>query len=318
MLRTLLITACLQAACVLADPAAAPAPAADAAFDAALARAATLLERGEHAASRELYAALALEHPDRPEPLNGLAAVAAATGDLATARALLDRALATHPGYRTIHENLARVFDAEAAAAYRKALPVAGPAPTPPKLVLLRATVAPVVAVAVPIAQPEVSRAGAAAAPATVALAETEPVLGVGAVVAPVAPAIPAVQGPRPLDALDRKALAIFAAVDAWIGAWVARDVPGYLAAYAPAYVPPDGLSRTAWSAQRAERIRAPKRIEIALEQRHLVIDKDGRSARMTFVQRYRSDRFNGDSFKTLTLVEVDGAWRIAGERTGR
>lgn len=257
-------------------------------LEARLREGAALAARGERVAARALFEQLAAAHPHRPEPLNDLAALAAAAGDLPRARALLERALATHPNFRTVHDNLATVYAAEAAAAYRKALPLDASPTEHPALVMLT-----------DIAPP---RAQVAAVPVPMAPTMTRPT---------------APRGPL-RDLFDDRAWAAFAAVDGWARAWTARDVAGYLAAYAPEYLPPDGLTRAAWEAQRAERIRAPQRIAITLEQRHLTFDTDGKRARMTFTQHYRSDRFNGDSFKTLTLVERGGRWLISAERTGR
>jgi tetratricopeptide (TPR) repeat protein len=301
MIRSLLFVALLAGAT-------APAVASD--LDAQLAEGAALAARGERAAARALFERLAAEHPDRPEPLNDLAALAAAEGDLERARALLERALATHPSFRAVHDNLSTVYAAQAGAAYRKALPIDGAPPERPTLVMLTEAATPRsqhAGVPVPMAQPSVSHA---AAPAPVPSA------------APAAPTAVAPRSPAVVPGVgalfDGRAYAALAAVDAWVSAWANKDVAGYLAAYAPEFVPPDGLTRAAWEAQRAERIRAPKRIAITIEQRHLALEPAGDRARMTFVQRYRSDRFNGDSYKTLTLVRRDGVWRIAAERTGR
>jgi len=270
------------------------APAADdraARFDAALAAA----ERGERAAAIAGFAALAAEEPDRPEALNNLAALHAAQGELARARELLERALRTDPAYATAHDNLRAVYAALAADAYRKALPLEG-VPPPPTLALLSRPVEPL---AVAATVPE-----APAAPAPRPVPMTTPTVSYTVAAA--------------TDRHDAAAFAAFEAVAAWARAWSAREPAGYLAAYAPQFVPPDGLSRGAWEAQRAARIRAPQRIAIEISGRHLVLDADGGRARLSFVQRYRSDRFNGDSFKTLTLVQHQGRWLIAAERTGR
>jgi len=291
-------------------------------LDAGLAEGAALAARGERAAARALFERLAAAHPDRPEPLNDLAALAAAEGDLQRARELLERALATHPSFRAVHDNLTAVYAAQAGAAYRKALPLEAPTPERPQLVMLTEG-GDARRVAVPIAAPTVAWADREDRGVPVPVAA--PTVEQAAVVAPapaVGPAVAAASRPAPpspaAEPSDARARAALDAVDAWIAAWVRRDVDAYLDAYADGFVPPDGLTRGAWAAQRAERIRGPKRIEIAIDQRHLVLEPSGARARMTFVQRYRSDRFNGDSFKTLTLVEERGRWRILTERTGR
>jgi ketosteroid isomerase-like protein len=151
-------------------------------------------------------------------------------------------------------------------------------------------------------------------------------VVAAASVAPPVAPAPPAPTkasaAPRSIDpaavAMNGLAFGAFAAVDGWAKAWASKDVAGYLAAYGKAFVPPDGLARAAWEAQRAERIRAPKQISVLLAQRDLVIAADGERATMRFVQTYRSDRFNGSAWKTLELARDGGRWQIVAERAGR
>lgn len=273
----------------------APCAAFAASFEARLEQGAAFAARGDRVAARAAFETLVAEHPERPEPLNDLAALVAADGDYARARELLERALATSPNYRTIHDNLAVVYAAQAGEAYRRALPLGAATAKPPELALLTRGI------------------GTGSAAASAALPSA------GAAPPPLSSIRPTVtQAPRLPDAFDAQAAEALAAVDDWIQAWATRDVAGYLAAYAAEFVPPGGLTRAAWATQRAERIRAPQRIEIEVRDRHLVFEPDGQSARLSFVQRYRSDRFNGDSFKTLTLVIRDGRWQIAAERTGR
>jgi tetratricopeptide (TPR) repeat protein len=265
-------------------------------FDARLGAANARAEAGDHDAALAAFEALAREFPTRPEPLNNLAAELARRGDLVRSRELLERALRTHPAYATAHDNLRTVYAALASDAYRKALPVTADAPPVPELALIaRASPEPSVAAAarpVPIAEPSVTQAAAAAASASTAT------------------------GPR--EVANARAHAVFAAVDAWARAWSAKDVAGYLAAYGPGFVPPDGLSRQAWEAQRSERIRAPKQISVSVAQRDLLLDADHEHATIRFMQTYRSDRFNGSSWKTLSMVLQDGRWLIVGERAGR
>ena len=289
MYRTVLLVALLASSLAAADD-----------LDARLKQGAELAARGEVAAARALFEELAVQNPHRPEPLNDLAALYAAAGELSRARALLERALATDPSYRAVHDNLAALYAAEAGAAYRRALPLDGAPPANPSLMML--TRMPGTAVA--------------STPST-----TMPVAGTATAAPKVSVAPKSTIAPpatRAADPFDARAAAVFGAVDAWLRAWSHKDVDGYTSAYGPEFVPPDGLSRAAWETQRALRIRAPKQIAITIHDRNLVIDRDGTHARMTFAQRYRSDRFNGDSFKTLTLVEHDGRWRISAERTGR
>jgi len=255
-------------------------------LEAGLARGEALAAAGEVARAQELFERLAAAHPDRPEPLNDLAVLAARAGDLPRARALLERALATQPSFRAVHDNLANIYAAQAGEAYRKALPLTADGARSPELVMLTRIEPP--------AMPAVTTA-------------TEPS----------AADAPSAGGPSD-DPTDVRAREAFAAVARWAEAWSAQDLDGYFAAYAPDFEPGDGSSHAEWVEQRQIRIVAPKRIEVVLSQRHLVIEPGGERASMSFRQSYRSDRFNGDSWKTLELVVDGGRWSIVGERSGR
>lgn len=86
------------------------------------------------------FQALTEDYPDLAEPYNNLAALYAAGGDYAKARAELEQALRTNPAYATAYENLGDVYAALAAQSYRRALKLdPGSVTVPPKLALVRA-----------------------------------------------------------------------------------------------------------------------------------------------------------------------------------
>jgi tetratricopeptide (TPR) repeat protein len=68
-----------------------------------------------------LFQKLTEDYPDLAEPYNNLAALYAAGGDYAKARATLDQALRANPSYATAHENLGDVYAALAAQSYARA-----------------------------------------------------------------------------------------------------------------------------------------------------------------------------------------------------
>jgi len=68
-----------------------------------------------------VFLKLTEDHPDLAEPYNNLAALYAAGGDYAKARATLEQALRTNPSYATAHENLGDVYAALAAQSYGRA-----------------------------------------------------------------------------------------------------------------------------------------------------------------------------------------------------
>jgi len=80
------------------------------------------------------------EHPDMPGPLNNIAVLLAAQGDLNGAKEYLERAIRTNPSYATTYENLGDLYSHMAAEAYRKALRMdKGTDPARPKLQMLGA-----------------------------------------------------------------------------------------------------------------------------------------------------------------------------------
>jgi pilus assembly protein FimV len=119
-----------------------------------------------------------------------------------------------------------------------------------------------------------------------------------------------------PAQAPSAQDAAITTAVNAWAQAWSAKDVERYLGAYAPAFKPASGLTREAWEKQRRTRITAPSVIEVTLDDLRIQRHDDTRAA-ASFRQRYKSDRYQDQTDKTLELVRDGERWLIVEERTG-
>ncbi|MEP7099491.1 MAG: tetratricopeptide repeat protein [Burkholderiales bacterium] len=86
-----------------------------------------------------LFQQLTEDYPDLAEPYNNLAALYAAGGDYAKARATLEQALRTNPAYAVAHENLGDIYAALAAQSYSRALKLDPASVTvPPKLAVVR------------------------------------------------------------------------------------------------------------------------------------------------------------------------------------
>lgn len=81
-----------------------------------------LFRRGNTALAKSKLEQLHQAFPDWPEPLNNLAAIAYAQGDLDAARELLEKALKTNRTFFTAHENLVEIYSALAARSYARAL----------------------------------------------------------------------------------------------------------------------------------------------------------------------------------------------------
>ena len=99
----------------------------------------------------------------------------------------------------------------------------------------------------------------------------------------------------------------------AWAKAWSRKDVDDYLQAYAGSFVPPEGLSRSKWEAERKLRIVSKK--SISVEVRQLKVTVEDKTATVQFQQIYSSDNFTGNSRKTLEMVRLGERWLIARER---
>ena len=70
----------------------------------------------------EVFTSLTEDFPELPEPYNNLAVLYAAQGNYDRARAVLELAIQTHPGYAMAHENLGDIYARLAARSYDRAL----------------------------------------------------------------------------------------------------------------------------------------------------------------------------------------------------
>ncbi|WP_072429902.1 nuclear transport factor 2 family protein [Chitinimonas taiwanensis] len=300
---------------------------------------------GRQAEAIQVFSALTNDYPQLPEPYNNLAALYAQQGQLDRARTTLQMALQTNPAYATAHANLADVYAKLAAQAYEKALQrdvveqkqsgVSRPKPaaisqtklalvqdllsrgntptlsTPPASVVAstakpQPTQAPlVVASNKPLPMPPSSLPASKPAPTP----QAKP----AEVSKPAAPATAKPPEPARDDKAEQEA-AVQKSVLAWADAWSDKRVSAYLASYARDFKPA-GQSRSSWETQRRERISAAKKISVKLDK--LRIKLDGERATVRFIQRYRSDRLETSTGKTLILERNGSRWLIQEERVG-
>jgi tetratricopeptide (TPR) repeat protein len=103
-----------------------------------------LSETGRTDEAINAFLRLTEDYPELPEPYNNLAVLYAGRSQFDKARAALEMAIRTHPGYATAHENLGDVYAKLASQSYSKALQLdAGNTAVPPKLALIRELFAP-------------------------------------------------------------------------------------------------------------------------------------------------------------------------------
>lgn len=268
-----------------------------------------LVNLGRNDDAIRVFADLTRDYPQLPEPFNNLAVLYAADGDYEKARDALEAALATHPSYATAHENLGDIYAALAGAAYNRALQLDNANQTlRRKLALIDDLDS--VSVAVPVA-PKPTLAPSPTPPPAVAL--EMPGLTPSAAMPAAEAAAPAPAPAPTLSTVDRNA--INTAVDAWREAWSAQDLSAYFAVYDTDFVPEGGLSRTAWEAQRRDRISGPN--SISVEVTDLQATATGaETATVKFGQRYESDSFSDAVDKMLDMKRTAGGWKITREYT--
>ncbi|MDH5426492.1 MAG: tetratricopeptide repeat protein [Gammaproteobacteria bacterium] len=246
------------------------------------------LGRNEEAITR--YEELTRDYPKRPEPFNNLAVLYAAQGKHDKARDALLNAINTHSSYATAYENLGNIYTKMAISAYNKALELGKKQRTAP--IILAAIDDIKTPVNTPLAKPVVTPAAvtpAAVKPVTTNTAETKD------------------------STSEDEIKLIIDTINGWSNAWAAQNVDGYLSYYAPAFRPPNGLSRKNWETRRRQRLRAPRFIRITIADPAVKI-LGSTTAKLTFEQRYESDRFKDVSKKVLLMEKIGGQWQILRE----
>ncbi|MEH6459691.1 L,D-transpeptidase Cds6 family protein [Chitinimonas sp. JJ19] len=306
-----------------------------------------LAQLGRSGEAIQVFTALTGDYPNLPEPYNNLAALYAQQGQLDKARAALQMALQTNPAYATAHANLADVYARLAAQAYDKALQRdiverqnGSAAPViksdAPRLALVQdllsrpapgGTPAPVVAAArppvvvaaakpatPPVTLPPVAAASKPVTPTTPAVLAPVPTKPAEVKPAPTKPVEPKPAEPKVDDSANEEQ--VVKAVRGWADAWSDKRVPAYLASYSRSFKP-GGMSRSEWEKQRRERIDAARKIEVKLANIRVKFSDGGQTATVRLVQRYKSDKLDTSTGKTLILERNGSRWLIREERVG-
>lgn len=297
-----------------------------------------------------LFTALTQDHPTLPEPYNNLAVIYAIQGEDRKAAQVLEQAIRTNPSYATAHQNLGDVYARIANEAYAKALQldnaqkaekpkltlisrIATPAATASTLPAPTAAAVTIAAATTPVPAPapEPAPTPAPAAPITTTPAPAEP----AATAAP-----PAAPAPEPKtaatpakaaadSAAERNATkaqeaaqqerqtvkAVEKAVAAWASAWEQQNMNAYYAAYSNRF-DPQGMSLSAWKAERKKRIVGKPAISVKISDLKITVNGDRASA--SFRQQYSSGGYRASTNKTLRMQNEGGKWRITREETGR
>ncbi len=237
------------------------------------------------------YEALTLSQPKSPEAWNNLAVLYAAKGQHNKARDALLSAINSHPSYATAYENLGNIYAKMAVSAYNRALDTgkndqAGP--------IELANIDNLPQEHLPVLPASTTLATVPVVPATTVKTNTA------------SPATTDIN--KDIEIRD-----ITDTVNGWVNAWSAQNVDGYLAYYAPEFKPAGGMPRRQWENQRRDRLKKPRFIKVTIRNTDVFLI-DQQSARFSFEQAYKSDRYSDTSRKTLVLKKVNGQWQILRE----
>jgi len=106
----------------------------------------------------------------------------------------------------------------------------------------------------------------------------------------------------------------ITASINSWAQAWSNKDLNKYFASYADDFKPAKGQNYKAWEKQRRERISAPSKINVELNN-IAVVANEGNTAKVRFKQSYQADkRAPIRTSKTLLLKKSGDNWLITEE----
>lgn len=295
-----------------------------------------LIDRRQYPQALAHFQDMVTRYPDLIEAHNNLAHVYAALGDVPAARAALEAGVQAQPSVQALVENLRKLHARESLLSLNKALQLERPPVSELALTRVNTIYAAQVgelgasdavaeakpqepALPVPDRAADVSQKEAAqpaqvqfpepAVPAAVAKPLPAPVAPADArAAAAVTDGVPVGAAPTGEPSVEQ---VVVAQLRAWARAWSAPNVPQYLSFYDDSFVPPNGLTRRSWEAERQSRI-AGRSISVRLE--NIVVTPQGDRAVVRFRQHYRSGSFVSSVNKRQVWVRRGAQWRIASE----
>ncbi|MBL8413315.1 MAG: tetratricopeptide repeat protein [Propionivibrio sp.] len=291
-----------------------------------------LTEMGRPTDAIAVFTKLTEDFPELPEPYNNLAVLYAQQKQYDKARAALEMAIRTNPGYSIAYDNLGDVYAKLASQAYDKALQLdSSNTATQTKMTLIkeliRSSSKPGVKTGTASTRPSAYPVKAAAktptatpaAASTVAAAPTNP------------PGKPLEKVPEPSAAADMPEAGapdappensplsangeseVSKALQGWASAWSRKDVKSYLGYYANDFQTPNGIARKDWEAERTQSIEKPDKLQVSVDE--INVSLDGDKATVRFRQHYTSPTLTSSASKTVVFVKSGGKWLIQQER---
>lgn len=312
----------------------------------ALAKANTLLDKGDLDTARKVLNKLIIEQPDTTEAYNNLAAIEAKLGNKVAAKALLEQALSTSQSHKLAYDNIQKLNQSIALDSYKKTLNLNQNNPkialstaqkaitlTPSTPKIIEKTVEKIVYVDKPVEKivekivyvdkpvekivekiiekpVEVEKIVYVNKPAKIDSSSNTVVATVEPISALTSAqnTVISTQNDQGIRLEDAKTLALN-----WAKAWQAKDLDSYINSYVKGFSNVNSGRHSDWVKHRTSRIQGPKFISVKLNDIRLK-RLSPNSATVTFLQTYKSDRLNDTVRKQLKVQIENGQWKIAQE----
>jgi len=248
---------------------------------------------GKNNEAIETFRKITENFPELPEPFNNLAVLYAEKGQFQLAKEILERAIKTNPSYLTAHINLGDIYTKMASEAYNRALEI-------DKANNIAITKLSMITQLFNY-QPNTKNTEIK----STELKKTKEVK----------------ESKEAKEAKEikqtKKELTkdISNAIEIWKTAWEDKNMKGYLASYAANFQYPNNMSRSDWEEYRSVRITSKKTIDISIS--NIKVKFENQKIIATFMQDYKSGKFNQISKKTLVFVNEDDKWVIFEETSG-
>lgn len=286
--------------------------------------------------------------PNDPRVYNNLAAFYAAQGNYEQARDYLEKALATDKEYETVYHNLGAVYAEMARGSYGRALQLKNsqqfislPVFSAEGIENIGSASGEEVAVSAVDTSTPAQIAGVANVDTTVDVSRTAEatVMKKPTVEVEKEQTVPGVSEPvesetnTPLISALEEAEAVVKTEDVladnetsapvspeaflqnWAAAWSSQNVDDYLAFYGDKFIPPAGRTRPQWKKQRHQRLTAPKKITVSLDN-FKVTPQSNDKVKVETIQSYQSDVMSDKTRKVFDLQHEGQSWKIIRERS--
>ena len=116
---------------------------------------------------------------------------------------------------------------------------------------------------------------------------------------------------PKRAIATIKKGGEIIDFVEKWRKSWAQKDMKTYMSCYSNNFRS-SGLNKTGWRQKKTYLSQKYQYIQVGID--NIVVERTNKKAKVSFFQKYKSDRYQTSGTKTLQLVMEDGKWMIEKE----